>query len=246
MDGAAPLPPEADRVLDLRPDTGDARLSAPGLRDYLYHISAAARLRSRFLRCWVKVGLKVDALEQACFVLTLPSVPTGVWEAAGTQFGHLMPAQAEAMARDVTTVAASCWRIRAALYLQAACRWRIAYFDEVNNTNTSHNLAGLDARLRSGYATVHQHLKNASEVTIYDQAPQVMRRVLATPCERTIPQESRAITSACSFSTAGPEAILARGLWYSGSQGGTRHWGLHYLLGQFNVIRGSYHHEQHC
>ncbi|KAE8961313.1 hypothetical protein PF011_g29797 [Phytophthora fragariae] len=82
------------------------------------------------------------------------------------------------LAEAVTAVMEGCWRIGVAICLQSTWRWRVNYFDDLNNITEGHHTAMLHLKLRHGYRTVHLHLKKNFPAGIGDLAAEIVQRAL--------------------------------------------------------------------
>ncbi|OWZ02759.1 hypothetical protein PHMEG_00025624 [Phytophthora megakarya] len=109
---------------------------------------------------------------------TLPQVPSGVWSLAEKMFPHLSEADGVKPTICITMEAESCWRIGVALYFHAVWRWRVAFYDELNNVTLEHHTATFNSRLRHGYATVHLHLRSGPHIDTMERAANVLRTAL--------------------------------------------------------------------
>ncbi|OWY90561.1 LOW QUALITY PROTEIN: hypothetical protein PHMEG_00041260 [Phytophthora megakarya] len=93
-------------------------------------------------------------------------------------FPHLSEADEVKLTICITMEAESCWRIGVALYFHAVWRWRVAFYDELNNVTLEYHTAAFNSRLRHGYATVHLHLRSGPQIDTMERAANVLRTAL--------------------------------------------------------------------
>jgi hypothetical protein len=122
----------------------------------LYHVfwtcPAANRLRTIFVDKWKAAGLRMESYERAIFALTLQEEPTAIIKQTGSILADCMDVTIGDLGGIVESIVEQCWALGAAQYLHAVWRWRVAFFDEHNNTTREYHEANFKARLRSSHA----------------------------------------------------------------------------------------------
>ena len=140
---------------------------------------AASSLWAVFLSRWRTLGLPIDGdLETSAFALQLPAVPAGIWDYADALFPTLSPKAREATLQHLHHVAACCWRLGTALFFHGVWRWRVAYYDPLNNVEAAHHHALLIDRLRQGYRTIQHYLHDGTGTAGARRAAAIMCRAL--------------------------------------------------------------------
>ncbi|GMF54069.1 unnamed protein product [Phytophthora fragariaefolia] len=118
-------------------------------------------------------------LERSFFGLQLQAIPAGIWDVA---------AAARTVSRDqpqhftemVTKLVDGSWRLGVAIYFQSVWRWRVNFFDPLNNVTEGHHAWSMSKKLRQGYSTIHLHLNAHGEGKISDMVVKAMGRVLGS------------------------------------------------------------------
>jgi len=148
----------------------------------LYHVfwtcPAANRLRTIFVDKWKAAGLRMESYERAIFALTLQEEPTAIIKQTGSILADCMDVTIGDLGGIVESIVEQCWALGAAQYLHAVWRWRVAFFDEHNNTTCEYHEANFKARLRSSHAGVMSAHNDGVHNTLLGRLGKVIHELL--------------------------------------------------------------------
>ncbi|GMF55951.1 unnamed protein product [Phytophthora fragariaefolia] len=145
---------------------------------YILGLRVRPKAAKTFMRPWLRLGMQPEAMELESFSMTLNSVPAGVWRSADEMFGRAATSTPE-FSDAITAIFENSWRLGVAVYLHAVWRWRVGHFDELNDISETYRAAALLTKLRQGYNTVIQHMKNVASPRTVAAVSVLIRRVLA-------------------------------------------------------------------